>query len=143
VRIYYDCDVARRVYLDRERFTAFLISQGMTEQQVNRLNIRFQWMLKERDCPDGHNYKNPHGCYKYGSTVYLFVHEEVQRLTPQRVNYALLHEVRHYMQHARDAAGFQQLLDEWKDLPYRQRPLEQDAFAFADQHKDQQFITID
>jgi hypothetical protein len=61
---------------------------------------------------------------------------------PREINNTLLHEIRHYMQQCANPCYLETLRDEEK-IPYRKRPMEKDARAFAKQYDKQQFVKVE
>ncbi len=131
MKIYYHDKELRHIRVDREKLKTFLREQGMSPEDLNRLCIRFQCLYHKADAE--FPAERLYGLFNNNASAYVFTHKDA---TPARLNTTLLHEIRHFMK-----KGYQP--GESK-LPYRERPSEIDARAFAEQYgKLYQFVSVE
>jgi len=129
MRVYYEYPTLRRIHVDRERLTAFLLQQGVSEQDIERLCIRFHNYMREGRIQDFPS-KKIVGCYNNGCSVYIYARGHIDIA---EMNQTLLHELRHYMRNGYETGE--------EKMVHKERPSEKDANAFMEQYKTQIFLS--
>jgi len=129
VRIYYEDPAFRHIQVDRAALTAFLREHGVTDQDIQRLCIRFIDRMPQGYSPDLPA-EQIAGSYNNSCSVYVCTKNRANKILA--LNHTLLHELRHYMKN-----GYQPGETE---IPYWHRPSEIDARAFAEQHYKTQLL---
>lgn len=123
MRIYYENPALRHIRVDREHLVAFLHDQGMSDQDIKQLCIRFRDQV-----PQGYSSDFPAekilGSYNNSCSVYVCTRNREHKV--MELNRTLLHELRHYMKN-----GYQ---PGEENITYWERPSEVDARVFAEQH---------
>ena len=119
---------ARWIDFDEQGYAAFLRGLGISAGACERLSIWLVWSVRE--------YEHCYGIYVPRDRAIYLLLSNVASMAG--LNHTLLHETRHFQKHVYE--GY--CVARWeRRLPWKERPSEVDAEAFAEEYADRVFLS--